>query len=95
MLNASYVAPLDVEAIKAAARETKAIITAEEANTAGGLGSAVASLVSQLPADSRVPMRILGLTEFAPTGSTNYLLEYFGLTAEGIVRNAKEAIASV
>jgi len=95
VLNASYVAPLDVEAIKAAARETKAIITAEEANTAGGLGSAVASLVSQLPADSRVPMRILGLTEFAPTGSTNYLLEYFGLTAEGIVRNAKEAIASV
>lgn len=95
VLNASYVAPLDVEAIKAAARETKAIITAEEANTAGGLGSAVASLVSQLPADSRVPMRILGLTEFAPTGSTNYLLEYFGLTVEGIVRNAKEAIASV
>jgi transketolase len=95
VLNASYVAPLDVEAIEAAARETKAIITAEEANTAGGLGSAVASLVSQFPAGSRVPMRILGLTEFAPTGSTDYLLEYFGLTAEGIVRNAKEAIASV
>jgi transketolase len=95
VLNASYVAPLDVEAIEAAARETKAIITAEEASTAGGLGSAVASLVSQFPADSRVPMRILGLTEFAPTGSTDYLLEYFGLTAEGIVRNAKEAIASV
>ena len=95
VLNASYIAPLDVAAIEAAARETKAIVTAEEANTSGGLGSAVASIVSQLPGNARVPMRILGLTEFAPTGTTNFLLEYFGLTSEGIVRNAMEAMAVV
>jgi transketolase len=38
---------------------------------------------------------MLGLTEFAPTGTTNFLLEHFGLTAEGIVRNAMEAMALV
>ncbi|NTV39287.1 MAG: transketolase family protein [Demequinaceae bacterium] len=95
VLNASYIAPLDVAAIEAAARETKAIVTAEEANTSGGLGAAVAMVVSQLSGDARVPMRILGLTEFAPTGTTDFLLEHFGLTSEGMVRNARAAIAGV
>jgi transketolase len=93
ILNASYLAPLDREAIVAAARETRAIVTAEEANIAGGLGAAVASVVAQLPAGARVAMRILGLTEFAPTGSNDFLLEYFGLTAGGIEKAAREALA--
>lgn len=92
VLNAVYIAPLDVDAIGSAARETGAIVTAEEANVAGGLGAAVASVVSQLEDGARVPMRILGVTEFAPTGSTDFLLEYFGLTAADITRAAKEAI---
>lgn len=95
VLNASYIAPLDTESIKAAARETRAIVTAEEANVSGGLGAAVASIVSQLEDGARVPMRILGLTRFAPTGSTDFLLEYFGLTVENIVHNAKEAMGRV
>ena len=92
VLNAAYIAPLDVEAITAAARETRAIVTAEEANVAGGLGAAVASVVSQLTDRSRVPMRILGLHEFAPTGSTADLLDYFGLTATRIAEAAKELL---
>jgi transketolase len=92
VLNAAYIAPLDVEAITAAARQTRAIITAEEANVAGGLGAAVASVVSQLEDGARVPMRILGLHEFAPTGSTRELLEYFGLTASRIVDAARELL---
>ena len=95
VLNASYIAPLDAESIKAAARETRAIVTAEEANVSGGLGAAVASIVSQLEDGARVPMRILGLTRFAPTGSTDFLLEYFGLTVENIVHSAKEAMGRV
>jgi transketolase len=91
VLNASYLAPLDVDAIEAAARQTRAIVTAEEANIAGGLGAAVASVVVQLGDQARVPMRILGLTDFAPTGSTEYLLEHFGLTAVDIANAAKEA----
>jgi transketolase len=92
VLNAAYIAPLDVEAITAAARQTRAIITAEEANVAGGLGAAVASVVSQLEDGARVPLRILGLHEFAPTGSTRELLEYFGLTASRIVDAARELL---
>ena len=49
-----------------AARETRGIVTVEEAIVTGGLGAAVASLVAQ---HQPVPMRILGVTGFAPTGS--------------------------
>jgi transketolase len=93
VLNASYIAPLDVDAITDAARTTGAIVTAEEANIAGGLGAAVASVVSQLETAARVPLRILGLTEFAPTGSTEFLLGHFGLTADHIADAAREALA--
>ncbi len=93
VLNAAYLAPLDVDAIAAAAAETRAIVTAEEANVAGGLGAAVASVVSQLPSGSRPPVRILGLTEFAPTGSTAWLLNHFGLTAGHIGDAAKDALS--
>jgi len=92
VLNAAYIAPFDTDAVLAAARETQAIITAEEANTAGGLGAAVASIIAQAPG-VRPPLRILGLTEFAPTGSTDFLLDYFGLTAGSIVNAATEALS--
>jgi len=91
VLNAAYIAPLDVPAIVAAAEQTGAIIIAEEGNVAGGLGAAVASVVSQLGRDARVPLRILGLTEFAPTGSTDFLLDYFGLTAAHLAAAARDA----
>ncbi|WBU37918.1 transketolase family protein [Homoserinibacter sp. YIM 151385] len=94
VLNAAWIAPFDTAAIEEAARGTRAIVTAEEANTAGGLGAAVASVVGQLTLDRHVSLRILGLTEFAPTGSTDVLLEHFGLTADGIVAAAEEALVS-
>ena len=93
VVNAAYIAPLDVELLVTAARETRGIVTAEEANVAGGLGAAVASLLSQLPRSERVPLRILGLREFAPTGSNDYLLEYFGLTSDDIARAVLEVLA--
>jgi transketolase len=92
VLNAAYIAPFDVDAVEAAARETGAIITAEEANVSGGLGAAVASVVSQLEDGARVPIRMHGLTEFAPTGDTDFLLTHFGLTADGIVASARQAL---
>jgi transketolase len=93
VLNAAYIAPLDEDAIVSAARETRAIITAEEATLSGGLGAAVASVVSQLPKSDRVPLRLLGVDDFAPTGSTDFLLEYFGLTALEISTAAQDALA--
>jgi transketolase len=82
VLNMATVRPLDRDAIIAAARETGAIVTAEEHTVFGGLGGAVAEVVVQTVP---VPMRILGVPGvFAPTGGAEWLLEHFGLTAEGI-----------
>ena len=88
VLNMSTVRPLDNEAVQAAATETGGIVTAEEHTVFGGLGSAVAEVVvSTHP----VPMRILGVPGvFAPTGSASWLLDYFGLTAQGIFDAALE-----
>ncbi len=82
VLNMSTVKPLDREAILDAARTTRGIVTAEEAFASGGLGGAVAEVVAQAhPA----PMRILGVPDaFPPTGTAQFLLEHFGLTAAGI-----------
>ena len=86
VLNMPWVRPLDEDAIIAAATQTAGIVTAEEHSVHGGLGSAVAELVvSRSPAR----MRILGVPgQFAPTGSTEWLFEHYGLTGPGIARAA-------
>ena len=68
VINVSTIKPLDEAAIIAAARETGAIVTAEEATTEGGLGAAVAETVVR---HAPVPMRILGVKGFAPTGTAS------------------------
>jgi len=87
VLNVSTIKPLDEAAIVAAARETKAIVTVEEATVEGGLGAAVAEVVVR---HAPVPMRMLGVTGFAPTGSVEFLFNHFGLTRDGIVAAALE-----
>ncbi|MDT3378295.1 transketolase C-terminal domain-containing protein [Labrys neptuniae] len=85
VLNVSTLKPLDEETILKAARETGRIVTAEEAINVGGLGGAIAETVAQ---HHPVPMRILGVPGFAPTGDTQFLLDHFGLNAKGIVEAA-------
>lgn len=92
VLNAAWIAPLDEATILEAARSTRAVVVAEEANIAGGLGAAVAQVVAREGLGTRVVP--LGLTEFAPTGSNDLLLEHFGLTSENIVRVAQEALSA-
>ena len=96
ILDAAYIAPFDTDAVLAAARDTRAIVVAEEANISGGLGSAVASTLAQLDngAWATVPLRLLGIDAFAPTGNNQYLLDHFGLNKAGIVRAAREALAA-
>lgn len=89
VINAASVKPLDEATILAAARETRGIVTVEEAVVQGGLGSAVAELVAQT---HPTPMRILGVTGFAPTGSASYLFEHFGLTAANIAERAQDLL---
>jgi transketolase len=93
ILNATFIAPLDVASIVKAASETNAIVTVEEANIAGGLGAAVASVVLGLTADSRVPLKIIGTDDWSPTLSTEALYTHFGLTAENIAAAAEEVLA--
>jgi transketolase len=91
VLNITFVEPLDTGAILAAAAQTAGIVTAEEATTTGGLGAAVASLTAQ---HQPARLRILGVPRsFAPTGSTEFLLEYFGLTTGHIAAAARDIMA--
>jgi transketolase len=93
VVNAAWLKPFDVDAVVDAAVSTKAIVTAEEAVITGGLGAAVAAVVAGLDRNERKPMRMLGVEgEFAPTGSTEFILEYFGLTADAIVDAAHEVL---
>ncbi len=81
--------PLDAATLIAAAAETGRIVTAEEAVIQGGLGAAVAEVICQ---NHPVPMRILGIPGFAPTGDTAFLLDHFGLNAAGIADAALKLI---
>ncbi|PWE54728.1 transketolase [Metarhizobium album] len=91
VLNMASVRPIDVDAVVAAARDTGAILTAEEHSVIGGLGSAVAEfVVSEAP----VPMKILGVPGiFAPTGSAEFLLDEFGMSPAAIAEAAITLIA--
>jgi transketolase len=84
--------PMDVEAIAAAARETGAIVTAEEHLLHGGMGSNIAQVVAQT---HPVPMRFVGLADtYTDSGDPYDLLEKYGMTAQDIVRAAREAVAA-
>ena len=89
VINMSTVNPLDEAAIIDAAK-TGAILTIEEHSVRGGLGGAVSEVVT---AHEPVPMRIMGFPGFLPTGSAEWLLEHFGLNAQGIAVAAEELIA--
>lgn len=83
--------PLDGEALLAAAEETAGIVTVEEALTSG-LGGAVAEYLS-----TRRPtlLRLVGVPDtFAPTGSVDWLMEHFGISAEGIAGAAGEILSA-
>ncbi len=90
VLNMSTIKPLDRDAILHAARTTRGIVTAEEAFAAGGLGGAVAEVLAQ---EHPAPMRILGVPDsFPPTGTAQFLMEHFGLTAAGIEHAALQLL---
>jgi len=92
VLNMSSVKPIDREAILDAARTTRGIVTVEEHSVYGGLGGAVAEIVAQ---EHPTRIKILGIPGvFAPTGSSDFLLEHFNLTATGIAEAAQQLLAT-
>jgi len=92
VINMSTMKPLDRAAIIDAATTTSGIVTVEEHSIYGGLGGAVAEIVAT---NCPCKMQILGIPgEFAPTGTEEFLLEHFGLTAHGIENAAVELLGA-
>lgn len=91
IINMATIKPLDIEIVLKAARETGAIVTAEEHSVIGGLGSAVADCVSEA---CPVPVLKLGVNDtFGMSGPASELLDKYGLRADKLVEMAKQAIA--
>ena len=83
--------PIDREAVLAAARDTGAIVTAENHNVIGGLGDAVAEVVC---GECPVPMGRIGIQDvFGEVGPTPALMRRFGLTAEDIAETVERTMA--
>ncbi len=91
VLNMSSVKPIDEDAIKAAAEETGAIVTAEEHSVIGGLGGAVAEVVCET---SPAPVLRVGIDDkFGRSGEAGELMAAFGLTAEKIAEAVRRAVS--
>lgn len=83
VINIHTIKPIDKEIIIKAAKETNAIITCEEHQIDGGLGSAVAEVVVK---NHPVKMDFIGMNNcFGQSGTPTELMEFYGLTAENIV----------
>ncbi|MBR2471403.1 MAG: transketolase family protein [Clostridia bacterium] len=91
VINIHTIKPIDADIIIKAAKETGAIVTAEEHSVIGGLGSAVAEVLAE---NAPAPLVRVGIQDkFGKSGKPAALLEEYGLTAKNIAAKAKEAIA--
>ncbi len=90
VVNIHTIKPLDDALLLTCAKETGAIVTAEEHSVIGGLGSAVCeSLAAVCP----VPVLRVGVEDtFGRSGKVQPLLEYYGLTAQNIAQKVKDAV---
>ena len=90
VINIHTIKPIDKDILVAAAKETGAIVTAEEHSVIGGLGSAVSEALAE---EYPVPVVKLGVNDtFGKSGPALELLKIFGLDADNIVIKAKKAI---
>jgi transketolase len=84
--------PLDRESIALAAQGTGAVVTAEEHSILGGLGGAVAEVLSET---FPVPIRRVGIADrFAESGPYQALLDRYGMSVSNIVASAHQAVAA-
>lgn len=91
VINMASIKPIDKELIVKAAKETGLIVTAEEHSIIGGLGSAVAEVVTE---ECPVPVKRIGIMDtFGESGTPSALMEKYGLTAKNIVSVVKNSIS--
>jgi transketolase len=90
VIHVTTLKPLDELTLLSALTKTKATITIEEGTTFGGLGSAIAELLSQ---HAPKKMKIMGIPGvFAPTGNAEFIFDHFGLTPEGVASEARNLL---
>lgn len=90
LVNMHTIKPIDQEAVRKAARETGAIVTAENHNIINGLGSAVAEILVE---NDPVPMKRIGVKDhFGEVGTKEFLMEKYGMTARDIAKAVREVI---
>lgn len=89
VINIHTIKPIDKDIIIKAAKETGAIVTAEEHSVYGGLGSAVSEVVCEY---APCTVKIIGTEKFGRSGKPAELFELYGLTAANIAAKAKEAL---
>ena len=90
IVNIHTIKPIDKEILVAAAKETGCIVTAEEHNVIGGLGSAVCEALAE---ECPVPVLRVGVNDcFGKSGKAAELIDEFGISARFIVEKAKQAI---
>ncbi|MCD6135554.1 transketolase family protein [Candidatus Bipolaricaulota bacterium] len=91
VVNVSTIKPLDAETLLASAKKTGLVVTAEEHQASGGLGSAVCELLSE-----NLPTRVLRVgvhDRYGQSGPADRLLSEYGLDAAGMVTSIKRALA--
>ncbi len=90
VINMHTIKPIDKNLIIKAAKETKAIVTAEDHNIIGGLGSAVSEVLAE---NIPTPLERIGMKDkFGESGTPDELYKKYGLTKENIVKAAKTLI---
>ncbi len=90
IINMATIKPLDKDAIIKACKETGAIVTCEEHQVMGGMGSAIAEVVV---ANSPVPMEFIGVQDrFGESGTPKELFEEFGLSAKFIAQAVRKVL---
>jgi transketolase len=90
VMNLATIKPLDATAITALAKETRAIVTVEEHQIAGGMGGAVAEcLASSYP----VPMEFVGVkNQFGQSGTPDELIEHYGMGVSDIIKAVEKVL---
>lgn len=93
VLSMHTIKPLDDEAVRKAAQETRAIITVEEHSVYGGLGEACAALLMQQGAS--LPFKIVGFPdEYMVSGSQMEIFNHYGISPNGLAETARQLLLS-
>lgn len=89
VLNVHTLQPIDVKTVASSAKKTGKVITVEDHNINGGLGSAVAEVLGER---QPTPMKRIGVTQFGESGAYADLAGKLGLDAEGIYKTVKRFV---